>query len=303
MTEHRSAVSMLEARLDYDPPVVVRAEDIDEAHERWPRNELICRYCDIPVVAVPSYRTETQGVHRAHFRRKQKHDHRPECLFDVDERVRALQQAADAILVRGDSADHTPEGFAHKETHVDIGAGVRVVAEQLPGLLDSAARIAALVTHYLDHRIDPYTEWRVPGSGDQVEWTDFLYVPQRIQILRRRLEHHGPLLRHPVAVMFRPRTGGAVLGRALPSGDQPTEGYRSTYPEPFEPGGPFPPEIVIEGDYDVVDRAFLPGLNRHYLGYGMWRLVGPARCPTLRLHHEAQIVPMPSDPEPGPLHG
>ncbi|MFE3796488.1 hypothetical protein [Nocardia tengchongensis] len=100
VTERRSTVSMLEARLNYDLPVVVRAEDIDKDRGKWLKNKLVCRYCDVPVVAVPSYMTEAERPRRAHFRRMQNREHRLECLFNIDERIRVLQKAAGDALVQ-----------------------------------------------------------------------------------------------------------------------------------------------------------------------------------------------------------
>ncbi|MFE3796489.1 hypothetical protein [Nocardia tengchongensis] len=99
--------------------------------------------------------------------------------------------------------------------------------------------------------------------------------------------------------MFRTQTAGMTMSRILPSGELPAEGYRATYPELLESGEVTDREMLIEGDYDLLERAFDPGLNRLYLGYGMWRLIGSAAQLTLIVYHEAQIAPVWVDPMSG----
>lgn len=62
--EHRSTVSMPEARrIDTDPPVRIRAEDIPTQQHRWPSGKLRCVDCDAVIQAVCSPSKEQTRPH------------------------------------------------------------------------------------------------------------------------------------------------------------------------------------------------------------------------------------------------
>lgn len=302
LEEHQSTVSMPEARrIDTTPPTIVRAEDIPAMRHTWPSGVLRCAHCDAVVHPVYSPPKEKSRPQRPYFRRKplrgRGNQHDEQCVYNIDERIRVIRADSGGALVRERSAGPpryrlvVPEAFGPANGNESAGGGLSV-AERLTQVLNTAAKIAALLEDYASRGAEVNTEWSAECRGERVEWLNFLYVPQRIWVLRNRLSEPETTLTHPTAVIFlaqEPRR------RRTPLRDGTMWDYRAArYAVPPDPGQPKSEKLFVGGSEDVVGEAFSAGLNKYYLGYGMWSRFSyaeqfPPRL-TLRLHHTTQLV-------------
>ncbi|MGW1740134.1 hypothetical protein ACWCPQ_15135 [Nocardia sp. NPDC001965] len=200
-----------------------------------------------------------------------------------------------------------PEAFGPADARESVAGGVQVVAERLTTVLNTAAKIAALLEDYTARDVDPDIEWYAECRGKRVKWLSFLYIPQRTWALRERLRLERPPA-HPVAVIFaayEPRTpwpGRVRLGR------RPRDGCRAArYPLLPEPGRPTAGELVVVGEKQLVEAAFAAGSGKHYIGYGMWtRDIQDRGRPdsprlSLRMNNARQVAPLPESISPAAL--
>lgn len=309
--EHRSTVSMPVARrIDIEPPVRVRAEDIPTNQQTWSRGVLRCVDCEARVQAVYPPPKERSRPQRPYFRRKPErgngNQHARSCVYNIGERIRVIRDSSGEAIVRDRSVDGrpryrlvVPEAFGPAEAGVSVGGGSQVVVERLTTVLNTAAKIAALLEDYAARGVDPNVEWLAECRGERVEWLNFLYVPQRIWVLRNRLQLDVAELSHPVAVIFLAQQKKTTLGRPFLWGI-PLVSYRSaTYALLPEPTQPRSEKLFVAGDHQLLQHAFADGLGKYYIGYGMWKRVSyrepnPPRL-TLEMDNAAQIARIPDD--------
>ena len=64
---------------------------------------------------------------------------------------------------------------------------------KLRPLLNTAAKIADLLTEYRQSGSDPGVEFEASCQGHTVDWMNFLYTPNRAWVLAQRLRRTGPL--------------------------------------------------------------------------------------------------------------
>lgn len=182
-----------------------------------------------------------------------------------------------------------PDAFGPPDPVGGSGHGQQVVAERLTTVLNTAAKIAALLEDYAERDADINVEWSAECGGERVEWQNFLYVPQRIWVLRRRLTAFGPELTHPVAVVFR-----ASERQSASSGVGASGSCAAVYALPPEPGAPETDRLSVVGEQELVDSVFANGTRKYYIGYGMWhrtalRAGDPVRL-CLGIYTTAQIA-------------
>ncbi|MFI6314621.1 hypothetical protein ACIBEK_31330 [Nocardia fusca] len=263
---------------------------------------------------------EQSRAHRPHFRRQphvngRENSHSPNCLYNVGQRIRVIRAGSAEALVRERSKSGppryrlvVPEAFGPAASQESVDGGVQVVAERLTTVLNTAAKIAALLEDYTARDVDPNIEWYAECRGKRVEWLSFLYIPQRTWALRDRLKAGRPELTHPVAVIF------AAYELKTPWLDRarrrrrPRDGYRAaTYPLLPEPDGPMAEELVVVGEQELVETAFAAGPGKYYIGYGMWTRGryghGPRNFPglSLRMNNVGQVSPLPAGISPTAL--
>lgn len=284
---------MLRARrIDTDPHEILRAEDIPTRRHEWTGAQLRCTDCEAVVHAVYNPPKERRPPVRPYFRRKPSrnsaNEHAAHCIYNIDERIRVIcADSADTLL--RDRSRHgrpryrlvLPEAFV-PATHYNGTGGSQSVAEQLTTVLNTAAKIAALIEDYADLGVDPNIEWVAECRGEQVQWLNFLYTPQRIWTLRRRLPPNGTDLPHPVAVIFLAQQPA----RRSASRPAPDSYHAARYALPPEPNAPMSEKLYIDGASDLVEHAFSEGLGKFYIAYGMWRRSTHPRLPEprVRLH-------------------
>ncbi|MBL1080100.1 hypothetical protein JK358_37460 [Nocardia sp. 2] len=292
-TTHRATVAMPEARrIDTTPPVRISAADIPTQGHAWPSQMLRCAHCEAKVQAIDSTPKERTRPRRPYFRRTPRRGggnrHAAECLYNVAERIRVIRAESDDSLRRDRSRNGRPryrlvlpEAFGPAELIARGSRGEQVVAERLTTVLNTAAKIAALLEDYAERDADIDMEWSAECGGERVEWLNFLYVPQRIWVLHRRLEREGPALGHPTAVVFR-----ATECESSTSSTGVSRSCAGTYALPPEPGSPEVERLAVVGEHELIERVFAQGTSRFYIGYGMWfrERGGPVGPTRLRLH-------------------
>ncbi|MGN2641014.1 hypothetical protein ACTD5D_33570 [Nocardia takedensis] len=302
--EHRSTIAMLRARrIDTDPHTIVEAHNIPTERHEWANAQLRCTDCDAKVHAVYNPPTERRPPIRPYFRRQPFRDggneHAAQCIYNIDERIRVIRDSSADTLVRDRSHDGRPryrlvlpEAFAPAVPYESVGGGSRTFAHELTTVLNTAAKIAALIEDYADRGVDPNVEWVAECRGRPIQWLEFLYTPQRIWNLRRRLPPGGTDLPHPVAVIFLAQQPE----RRHPHRHSPDSYHTAVYALPPEPGGTSSEKLYIDGERSLIERAFPEGLGRFYLGYGMWRRSTHPHLPPprlrLRLDNLTQIAPI-----------
>ena len=297
-------------RIDTTPPERVRAEDIPTHHHRWPRGKLRCVDCDAIVQAVYSQPKEQSRAHKPYFRRTPvkggRNQHSRNCCYNIDERIRVIRAGSAETLVRDRSPRGrpryrllVPEAFGPPDSATSVGGGSQVVAEKLTTVLNTAAKIAALIEDYAVRGVDPNIEWIAECRGERVEWLNFLYTPPRTWVLRNRLPRGGSELTHPVAVVFLAQEKDTRWGRphrwAIPR-----FGTRAaTYAMPSETEQRESDKLIVRGDRQLIDHAIADGLGTYYIGYGMWKRMTNTRfdCPrlTLQVDNVSQIARVPDD--------
>jgi hypothetical protein len=91
-------------RIDIDPPVRVRAEDIPTHQRTWSSGALRCADCEAVVQAVYPPPKERSRPQRPYFRRKPEpgggNQHARNCFYNVDEPIRVIRDSSDEALVR-----------------------------------------------------------------------------------------------------------------------------------------------------------------------------------------------------------
>jgi hypothetical protein len=309
--EHRSTVSMPEARrIDTNPPERVRAEDIPTHQHRWPRGKLRCVDCDAEVQAVYSPPKEQSRAHKPYFRRKPveggRNQHSQSCCYNIDERIRVIRADSAETLVRDRSPRGrpryrlvVPEAFGTPDSTASVGGGSQVVAEKLTTVLNTAAKIAALIEDYAARGADPNIEWIAECRGERVEWLNFLYTPPRTWVIRNRLPRDGSELTHPVAVIFLAQEKDTRWGRPHRWAIPRLGSRAATYALPSESERRESDKLFVRGDRGLIDQAFVEGLGKYYIGYGMWKQITQPRGnqPRLTLHVDnvTQIAAIPDD--------
>ncbi|SHX11000.1 Uncharacterised protein [Mycobacteroides abscessus subsp. abscessus] len=291
-------------RIDTDPPQPVLAKDIPAHRDKWPKGSLRCKYCDALVNSVYPTPREKSKAPAPHFRRTGlrggTNQHSKTCEYNVEERIRVIVDESKGALVRDRTGRRRrpryrlvlPESFGESEKTGGDGAGLTVAVE-MTSILNTAAKIAVLLEDYAARSVDIDIDWIVECRGQRIEWLNFLYTPQRIWVLRRRLLS-AAALQHPVAVIFR-------ATRAM-SRPRASYTYRSAVyhlvPEPEEE---LTDLLFVDGRPELVDQAFQAGLNKFYIGYGMWERVQYSRKPakdsrpprlTLHLTNTALVAPL-----------
>lgn len=295
-----------------DPPEYVHAEDIPTRKREWSDGGLRCRYCDAVLHAVYPMSKELSRPCRPHFRRQSTlkggvdNPHAQCCPYNVTTQIRVLQDDSAGALVHERRRSGppryrlvVPEAFGPAASHGN-GGGVQVVAQRVTTVLNTAAKIAALIEDYAAQGVDPNIEWYAECRGKRVEWLSFLYTPQRTWSLRRRLCPDGPGLTHPVAVLFAPYVLDARWQDRLRFWRRSDIGYRAAaYWLPPEPDQRMTAELVVTGDHQLMESVFTAGSDQFYIGYGMWELDVYARgtLPRLTLHMDnaGQVSPLPAD--------
>lgn len=181
---------------------------------------------------------------------------------------------------------------------VSVG-GSLVVAEKLTTVLNTAAKIAALLEEYADRGIDPNIEWLAECRGERVEWLNFLYTPPRTWVLRNRLARDGSELTHPVAVSFLAQEKDISWGRPYRWAIPRFGSRAATYALPSESEHRKSDRLVVRGDRQLIDQAFADGLGKYYIGYGMWKRITHRRADhpqlTLQLDDVTQVARIPDD--------
>lgn len=313
--EHTATLAMPIARLmTTDPPEYVHAEDIPTRKEAW-GGALCCRYCAAVVHAVDTTPKERSRPCRPHFRRQGTlkagvgNPHAQGCPYDKPAQIQVLLEGSAGALVRERRRSGppryrlvVPEAFG-PATSRQNRAGVQVVAERLTTVLNTAAKIAALIESYAAHGVDPNVEWYAECRGKRVEWLNFLYSPQRTWVLRKRLEVERSGLTHPVAVLFAPYTLEVPWPERISFWRRSGVGYRAAaYPLGPEFGPRMTEELVVVGERQLIESVFAAGADRYYIGYGMWKLASPVRrglsCLTLRMDNASQVAPVAADISP-----
>ncbi|WP_280424526.1 hypothetical protein [Nocardia carnea] len=146
----------------------------------------------------------------------------------------------------------------------------QVVAEKLTTVLNTAAKIAALIEDYAARGADPNVEWIAECRGRRVEWLNFLYTPLRTWVLSNRLPKDGSELSHPVAVIFLAQEKDSRWGKpyrwAIPRIGSRTATFALPPESQRQESGP----LFVRGDRGLIDQAFGVGLGHFYIGYGMW---------------------------------
>lgn len=302
--EHTATLAMPIARLiTTAPPEYVRAEDIPTRKGEW-SGALRCRYCAAVVHAVDSTPKERSRPCRPHFRRQGKlkggvdNPHAQECPFNTPTQIRVLRDSSAGALVRERRRSGppryrlvVPEAFGPATSPRD-GDGVQVVAERLTTVLNTAAKIAALIEDYAAQGVDPNIEWYAECRGKRVEWLNFLYSPQRTWVLRKRLEMERPGPAHPVAVLFAPYTPRVPWPERITFWRRSAVGYRAAvYPLVPESGPRMTGELVVAGERALVESVFAARPDTFYIGYGMWKLDRQARL-ALRMDNAGQVAPL-----------
>ncbi|WP_280489483.1 hypothetical protein [Nocardia carnea] len=270
------------------------------------------------VHAVYSTPKERSRPCRPHFRRQGKlkdgvgNPHAQDCPYNVPSQIRVLRDSSAGALVRERCRSGppryrlvVPEAFG-PATSPDNDGGVQVVAERLTTVLNTAAKIAALIEHYAARGVDPNIEWCAECRGERVEWLSFLYTPQRTWALRRRLLENGSGLTHPVAVLFSPYVVEAPWRDRIRFWRRSGIGYRAAaYRLPPETDRRITAELVVAGEYQLLESVFAMGSGKYYIGYGMWEFDVYARgsVPRLMLHmdHAGQVSPLSADISPAAL--
>ncbi|WP_157184001.1 hypothetical protein [Nocardia takedensis] len=267
---------------------ILPASQIAEHGQSWPK-PLACYTigCGARVHPVAEIaRTEKTHGRAAHFARNpssggRPNDHSTHCVYNLAQIITVLTAESDGQLRRDRPVTHPetgalvplyrlpwPQTFsptvrtAVAEPTNPEGA---VFAEQGMKLLNTAAKIAELLSRYQVMNEHPEVEFRATCHGHDVEWMNFLYTPQRTHTLVRHLRRTVPV--HPVVVIFRPRTYGVVARRdwawvradvATPDGEDQHE------------------VLFVCGARDLVDKAFGRGARalsaRMYIGFGMWSM-------------------------------
>lgn len=289
-TEHKATVSMPEARrIDTDPPLSIFARDIPAQKRTWPSRLLRCAHCDARVQAIDSTPKEKSRPRRPHFRRWPQpgggNRHAADCLYNIDERIRVIRADSDHTLLRDRGRKGRPryrlvlpDAFGPTDPTTPGAHGEQVVAERLTTVLNTAAKIAALLEDYAERDADVRVEWSAECGGERVDWMNFLYVPQRIWVLHRRLGADGSHLTHPTAVVFK-----AWERQSSMSGTHDSSSCAATYALPPEPGTPETQRLLVVGERELIDSVFANGTSRYYIGYGMWHRARSRTTDAVRL--------------------
>jgi len=308
-TEHVAQVAMPRAR----HPVtgeVLHATDIPSSENHWPK-PLRCESCRARVHAVNTQRTEEHAARALHFARNRPsgsgsdpNPHEDNCSYNLDKLISVLVEESGGSLYRaGKGVDGStgerrtlyrlpwPDAFTQTRNQLEAATTEDRFAEQTTRLLNTAAKIAALLERYMQLGVEPGIEFRAVCHGAEIEWLNFLYTPHRAWLVVKRVREYGPL-RHPVAIIFRPTNShhhGSRLGWV--------------YQDMRAPKGNVPAveRIFTAGSTVLTERIFMRNhrlvRGRWYIGYGMWYLTThterhPPRL-TLNVDENSVIAPLP----------
>ncbi len=312
LDKHPSKVAMSRARHPVTGRVVL-ASEIAMSGPSWPR-PLCCytRGCGARVHPVAEVaRTENTHGRAAHFARNPSRDGRPndhnlQCVYNLAQIITVLAEDSGGQLHRDRPVTDPdtgaiipvyrlpwPETFTRTarapaaEATDPQGA---VFSEKGRKLLNTAAKIAGLLDRYNEMDEHPEVVFRATCKGQDVEWLNFLYTPQRAWVLARYLRTAE--LTHPVAVIFRPIDHGVVGQRdwawvradiATLDGEDRQE------------------MLFVCGAKNLIDKMFHSSGRavsaRMYIAYGMWSAVSrdsrPPR-PTLDLVDGSLVAELPA---------
>ncbi|MEU2043286.1 hypothetical protein [Nocardia niwae] len=311
--KHPSKVAMSRARHPGTGRILLSTE-IGQFGRSWPK-PLRCytRGCEArvhPVAEVP--RTENSHGRAAYFARNPSRDGRPNdhslhCLYNLGQIITVLVEDSGGQLRRDRSVTDPdtgvttpvyrlpwPETFTriHRTPVAEATSPEGAVfSEKGTKLLNTAAKIAGLLDQYNELEEHPEVVFRATCKGQDVEWLNFLYTPQRAWVLARRLRKTE--LAHPVAVIFRPRDHGVVEHRDW-------AWVRAEIATVEGDDGP-PEMLFVCGAPVLVEKVFHPSARaisaRMYIGYGMWTAVSrdsrPPR-PTLDLVDGSLVAELPT---------
>jgi hypothetical protein len=214
--EHESTVRMGKARWVGSPPQLVHANDIPTKKESWKDQKFLCEFCSAKVHPVFTPRTETSSGRRPHFARNPSSGatanfHARDCQYNIERQIAELVESSEDQLERPTRGRPKyrlpwPDTFQRQDPRQPLEApehDVEAVAYQrkLRQLLNTAAKIADLLTSYRQSGSDPGVEFEATCEKRPVDWMNFLYTPNRAWVLAQRLRKNGPL-DHPVAVIF-----------------------------------------------------------------------------------------------------
>lgn len=279
--EHESTARMGRARLLGDQPRLVYATDIPLNKEKWKNKQFLCEHCPARVHPRSTPRTETSSGRQPHFARNptsaaHPNEHAKGCLYDIERQIDELIETSEDQLERPTRGHPKyrlpwPDTFQQQDPRHPLEAPANdfdAVAYQrkLRPLLNTAAKIAALLTSYRQSGSDPGVEVEATCQKRPVDWMNFLYTPNRAWVLAQRLRKTGPL-DHPVAVIFR------AAPIRVKNADWSWLQSSIPVPKGHEP----PSEILfVDGHPTAMTAAFATteqsGANQLCIGYGVWSL-------------------------------
>jgi len=332
-SEHVSTVRMIQARLPHDLSIIVHAHEIAEKRHLWPKT-LACATpnCQALVHPVNATRTETSNRRTPHFARNpsghEPNTHSEHCLYDIDRQIRVLQETSGNRLEKAGCREDPerqgrvaiwrlpwPRTFNPDPTPTAAPTGNEpmMVACKLLPLLNTAAKIAALLQQFHEAGADPMVEFQARCDGQDVDWMNFFYTRHRAFVLAARIRaaqtrldalspDRRPITRtsatgirsplgHPAAVVFR-------LDR-LSEPDNNGRGWAMSMlptPKGHEPKGE---RLFIRGEHnDLVKLAAESGYPTPalHIGYGMWNVSKAAARPGrlyLELSGSNCLAPLP----------
>ena len=280
--EHESTARMGKVWLLGDPRRLVLATDIPENKTRWQTEHFRCEFCPAKVYPRFTPRTETSSGRRPHFARNPSSDANPnfhanECIYNVERIVDELIEMSEEQLERPKRGRPKyrlpwPQTFQRQDPRSPLDPpeqDVERIAYQrkLRPLLNTAAKIADLLTEYRQSGSDPGVEFEASCQGHTVDWMNFLYTPNRAWVLAQRLRRTGPL-DHPVAVLFK----NGPIRSAKP--DWSFLEDRIPVPKGHDVKGE---KLFVGGDPRALAAA-LPADSTatFYIGYGVWTLSPPS---------------------------
>lgn len=205
-SEHVSTVRVIQARLPHDLSIIVHAHEIAEKRDLWPKT-LACATpnCQARVHPVNATRTETSNGRTPHFARNPS-GHEPNTTANFASSTSTGRSASSKRPVETSSKRPAPED-TEREDRVTIwrlpwprtfnrdpaptstltGDEPMVVARELLPLLNTAAKIAALLQQFHEAGADPMVEFQARCDGQDVDWMNFFYTRHRAFVLAARI--------------------------------------------------------------------------------------------------------------------